>query len=436
VNLLLVAEVRRQVSERLAERQARDEKDGEPALSVDAQRMFGRDLIADELERVDRDRLARGEPSLGSDEEAELAQRVLDELFGLGALQRYIDDPSIENILVNGHDEVWLTRADGSKTRGDAVAASDGALVDLVRTAGAWFGRTERRFDVGRPELNMELPDGSRLHAVMEVSRRPAVTIRRHGHTKVTCDDLLGLGTLDAGLASLLRALVATRRNICVVGGTNAGKTTLLRALLNEAAPQERIVVVEDEAELGLSRYPELHHDVVELEARQANIEGEGGIDMAQLVRMSLRMAPDRVIVGEVRGGEVVHMLLAMSHGQDGSMCTLHADSSRSALSKIAMYAGMADTPLSVDTTNLLLAQSLHFVIHIRRLSDGKRVVSSVREITGADGPMVQSNEIYRPRSDGRAVPYSPLQASTLESLVDAGFDDRYLQHGDGEWDR
>ena len=207
-------------------------------------------------------------------------------------------------------------------------------------------------------------------------------------------------------------------------------------AELPQAGLQVRWIDIEDEAELNLGNYPELHEDVVELERREANIEGQGEIDMWQLVRMTLRMAPQRIIVGEVRGGEVVNMLLAMSHGNDGSMCTLHADSSAGAFNKIQMYAGMAREQLPVHTIRLLVATSLNFVIHLRQLPNGRRAVSSIREVVGEDGTFIQTNEVYRPGADQRAVPGDPLSDTSFRRLVAAGFEASYLNAPEGWWER
>jgi pilus assembly protein CpaF len=431
----LVRRLRQEVSEALGEDVRRAEAGGQP-LDAEAQEALASELIVRQLDRLAEERLTAGDEPLSLDAEDELREAVHNALFGLGQLERYLRDPTVENIVANGADRVWLLRSDGSKERADSIAGSDEELVEILKTAAARMGRSERRFDVAQPELNVRLRDGSRLHAVMDVSRRPSVTIRRHRHAKVTLEDLVGLGTIDRGLLSFLRAMVLARRNVAVVGGTNVGKTTFLRGLINAAPPEERLVVVEDEAELNLSDFPELHEDVVELERREANIEGNGEIDMWQLVRMTLRMAPQRIVVGEVRGGEVVNMLLAMSHGNDGSMCTLHADSSAGAFTKIQMYAGMAREALPADTVRLLVATSLHFVVHLRQLADGTRVVSSIREVTGEDGTFVQTNEVYRPRPDGRAVPGDPLTDGSFRRLVAAGFDPAYLDAPDGWWDR
>jgi len=259
----------------------------------------------------------------------------------------------------------------------------------------------------------------------MQVSGRPSLSVRRHRHTDIGLDDLVALGTLDEPLAAVMRAAVRRPHplNIVVAGGTDAGKTTFLRALLAEVESWERLVVIEDALELQLERDPERHPDVVELETREANVEGAGEITMRELARHALRMAPDRVIVGEVRGGEVLEMLLAMSQGNDGSLCTLHADSSAAALTKIATYALMARERMPVEATNLLIAQSVGLVVHLARRSDGTRVVSSVREVTGADGRMVSSNEVFGPGPDGRARVAHAFTTRTWDRLVANGLD-------------
>src|SRR5262249_38376941 len=211
-----------------------------------------------------------------------------------------------------------------------------------LRTIGRRVGLSEREFNPTRPSLNLQLPDGSRLFAVAWVCDRPAVAIRRHRFLKVTLDDVEELGAIDAGLRQFLAASVRARKQIIVAGATGAGKTTMLRALAAEIPPEERIVTIETELELGLDRFADLHPDVVALEARDANVEGVGQVTAADLVRMSLRMNADRVIVGEVRGDEVIPMLNALSQGNDGSMCTLHADSSATVFNKLALYAMQA----------------------------------------------------------------------------------------------
>jgi len=432
----VIRQLRRRVADRLAARDQGDEAAGRPRMGGDAERVYGRELLNAELEAYVRSRFDDGLAPLSEAEEDELAQAVMDALFGLGRLEKYLADESIENIHVNGFDRVRLVRADGSREWGEPIAASNAELVEMLRTTAARAGRSERRFDVGQPVLNLRLPGGSRMVAAMEVSTRPVVSIRRHRFRKITLDDLVGLGTLDRGLVAFFAAAVTARRNIVIGGGTDVGKTTFLRALLHAIDRDERLVVVEDESELDLEAAPELHSDVVEFEKREANVEGEGLIDLAALVRMALRMAPDRVIVGEVRGGdgEVLPMLLAMSQGNDGSMCTIHADSSAGVLSKIALYAVMARESLPMEATAMLIANSIHLVVHLRRLGDGTRVVSSIREIVGADGRMVLSNEVYAPGADGRARPASPMSEDTLGRLRAAGFDDAVLSNPDGWW--
>jgi Flp pilus assembly CpaF family ATPase len=386
-----------------------------------------------------------------------LAKRVLDELFGLGRLQAFVDDPSIENIDINGCDRVWATFADGSKRMMSAVADSDAELVDVVRAAASRFGLSERRFDLACPQLDLRLPDGSRLSAVMAVAARPAVSIRRHRFSDLSLTDLTALGTLDEELATFLRAAVRARKNIVVSGAMNSGKTTLLRALAAEIAPRERIVTIEQAFELGLDSSPQRHPDMVALEARPANVEGEGLISVADLVRRALRMNADRVIVGEVLGGEVLPMLNAMSQGRSGSMCTIHADSSAGVFRRIASYAAQAAERIPLEASNLLTAGAIHFVVHLDSelqggyglvshagdapvdcgarqsghhaapiefpaVSSRQRFISSIREVVDAEGVHVVSNEIFRPGIDRRAVAAAPLRPETLSELEQFGY--------------
>jgi Flp pilus assembly CpaF family ATPase len=230
--------------------------------------------------------------------------------------------------------------------------------------------------------------------------------------------------------------MVWARCNVIVAGGTGAGKTTLLRCLINEIPADERLVTVEDTAEIGLERFAAAHPDYVDLEARTANIEGSGEFPMHRLARAALRMSPDRVIVGEVRGAEVLQMMLAMSQGNDGSMCTVHADSSHGVFARLAMYMAMTPESFSIEVTNLMIANAVDFVVHLGRLGDGTRAVTSVREVTGAEGVLVSSNEVYAPDHTRRAVPQFPISEARLAHLEAAGFDTAWHHPSNGGWER
>jgi pilus assembly protein CpaF len=435
VDASVVAELRGEVLAGLSEHERALATAGRSALGPADEQALGRQLIAEALERRATDALREGRPVLSAGEEDELSRAVFDALFRLNRLQRLLDDPAIENINANGADQVWVRYADGRREKVAPIAESDAELEEMLRTAAARTGIGERRFDRGSPRLSLQLPDGSRLFALMAVAARPCVSIRRHRYLKVTCDDLVGMGTLDLALRELLRAMMTARKSCIICGGTGAGKTTLLRAMAADIPPAERLVTIEDSLELGLDRFPDLHPDVVALEAREPNLEGEGGVSLAELVRWALRMSPDRVIVGEARGEEVLALLNAMSQGTDGSMATVHASSSKGAFSKLATYAVQAPERLPLEATNLLVANAVHFVVHLAQ--DGeRRYVDSVREVVDAEGPMVVSNEIFRPGPDGRAVPGAPLRNDTLDELAAAGFDPGLLERPQGWWGR
>jgi len=407
--------------------------DGDGPLSPDDERALTRSLIAAELKRLAEDAYRQGRAPLDPAAEAELAEAVFDRVHGLGRLQRYVDDPNLANIHVNGFDNVWLVYRDGTKVRGEPVADSDRDLIEIVATAARRMGRSEKRWDQVSWELHLQLPGGERLHAVMGLTGRPAITIRRHDFTLHRLGHLIDLGVVDEGLAAFLAAAVRAKLNLIVAGGTNTGKTTMLRCLLNEIPPEERVITVEDNLEIGLDRFVHLHPDQVMWERRGANIEGHGEATLADCVRATLRQNPDRVIVGEIRGVEVVDMLRAMSQGNDGSMSSIHADSSKGAIVRLGMYT--AEAGLDEETSNKWIANAVDLIIHLGWV-DGVRRVTSVREVLEAEARQIATNEVYRPGPDGRAVPAPgpAIRNDTLNRLAAAGFDPSYLTDPAGWW--
>ncbi|HXR72603.1 CpaF family protein [Actinocrinis sp.] len=421
----LVKRLRQEVGDRLAEQRRLDQISGLPPMTGEDERQYARAVIGQVLEEHARGEVTVGRTPPNAEEEEALASGIHAALFGVGRLQPLLDDPEIENIDINGCDRVFLSYADGREIMGEPIAESDEELTELIQILGAYSGLSSRPFDSANPQLDLRLPDGSRLSAVMDVTRRPAVSIRRARLGKVFLSDLIGNGTLVPEVGSFLSAAVTARKNLMIAGSTNAGKTTLLRAMANEIPSHERLITVERALELGLDQFPELHPNAVAFEERLPNSEGLGAISMAELVRRSLRMNPSRVIVGEVLGDEIVTMLNAMSQGNDGSLSTIHANSSLEVFNRISTYALQADERLPVEASHMLIAGAIDFVVFIEKRNDYvrggtlRRYVSSVREVNGVDG-RVLSSEVFAPGLDGRAVPHSPI--SCLEELVANGY--------------
>ena len=347
------------------------------------------------LEQRARAALSEGTRALLTpQDETRLRRLVLDRVLGLGPIEELLCEPGVENIHITGNDDAIVDFGAGRRERRPAVVHTDIELVALVQRAAARASGGERRFDAAAPILSMELSGGERLSAVMPgVAVRPTVTIRRHPQHHLRLSDLLRSGTLDQSSRNLLVAAVRARLNIIVSGATNAGKTTLLRALLG-TLDEERIITVEDSLELGLHRHMS-EADVVPLQGRPPNVEGIGEVTLAELVRAALRMCPDRVIVGETRGPETLALLNAMSMGTDGSMSTIHASSSQQVFTKIAAYCAQAPERLTASATATLIGASVHLVAHIDTTSTGERVVTNIREVVGAEGEQVLSNELY-----------------------------------------
>ena len=416
----LAERVRAQTAAQLATEASAAEQAGRGRLTAPQRTGLCRQVIRNVLDGEAARALAAGTPPLDATTEEHLEQVVFDALCGLGGFQPYLDDPLIENVNANGCDQVFVRYADGRREQVAPVAASDAELEDLVRAVAGRAGIEERRFDRGCPRLSVPLPGGGRLFAVMAVTARPCVAIRRDRLAAATLADLVRNGTMSGEVAAFLQAAVRARKNILISGGTAVGKTTLLRALASAIPAHERLITIEDSLELCLDRDAGAHPDAVALQAREPNVEGQGEVSLAELVRWALRMSPDRVIVGEVRGREVVPMLNAMSQGNDGSMTTLHASSSRGAFMKLAAYAAQTEEHLRLEDTNLLIAGAVHFVVQLDYAPGGQRVVSSIREVTDADGRQVVSNEIYAPGPDRRANRAAPLRATTADELAAA----------------
>jgi Flp pilus assembly CpaF family ATPase len=371
----------------------------------------------------------------------DLARAVHHQRYELGPVTAYLRDPQVENIDINGCDHVWITYASGERVAGPPVAASDDALISMVRTWATRGGQTARDFSAAAPLVNVALTGSARLTATMSVTPRPCVSLRRHGQIDATLERLIQLGTIDATLAAFLAAAVKSRCNIIITGGVNAGKTTLLRALAGEIPPGERVATLESEYELYLHQLAQ-HPDVIAFEAREPNSEGAGGISLHDLIAHALRHNPRRILVGEVRRAEIMPMLEAMNSGQDGSMCTLHANSPTEAFDRILILGLRGGLALAERAIHILVGMAVDLIVHVRRGYDGTRTVRFVSEILEVmppgDTERPAVNRLFLPdQQTGRATATHSPSASLLRKLTASGFDPGLLgQHRirQGEW--
>jgi Flp pilus assembly CpaF family ATPase len=413
-----IPEVARAIATALADDRVRRHNEDQLPPSVDEERHMARLTAAGVLAKA-RPLDAWGFDAIPNPDDRQIIDEAIAQVLGLGRLEPLLEDDEISDIHIRGNFPVWVKTRNGERREHPPIVQTDAELVELIRRIASRMGHREQRFDPAHPELNLQLPDGSRLFAAMEISSHPTLVIRRHRFEFSAISQLVERQMMEPEVGSFLAAAVRSRKNIIVAGGTGSGKTTLLRALINEIGPLERIVTIEDAYELGIEHFQSAHPDHDALQARTANIEGQGEITMADLTRMALRMDPDRVIVGEVRGGEAFPMLLAMSQGNNGSMCTLHADSARSVFPKLLAYVSMASTGVPTETVNLLIASAIHFVVHIE-VRDNVRRITSIHEVVDADGTAIVSNEVYSVNST--TPQFVALRGPTATQLEGHGF--------------
>ncbi len=346
------------------------------------------DTLQHQIRRITEEMLLDEGTPLNRQERDRIVVEVEHETFGLGPIEPLMRDPTISDVLVNGSREVYIERR-GKLERTDVQFRDDAHLMQIIERI---VSRVGRRVDESTPMVDARLSDGSRVNAIIPplALDGPVLSIRRFSADPYKISDLLSFGTLTPTLADTIAAAVKARLNILVSGGTGSGKTTLLNVLSNAIPNTERIVTIEDSAELQLQQ-----DHVVRLETRPANIEGRGAVTQRDLVRNALRMRPDRIIVGEVRGAEALDMLQAMNTGHDGSISTLHANSTRDALSRLETMVLMAGISLPGRAMREYIASALDLLIHLARVSDGTRKVVRVTEIVGMEGDMVTLQDIF-----------------------------------------
>jgi pilus assembly protein CpaF len=326
---------------------------------------------------------------LSAPEKQQLLFEVMDEVFGFGPLEEFLRDPTISDILVNGPHKIYIER-DGRLELTDASFSDDKHLMRVISRIGTNVGR---RVDESVPMLDARLPDGSRVNAIIPplALGGPTLSIRRFGVNPIDIHRLIQLNSLTGEMAFFLEACVRCRLNILISGGTGSGKTTLLNALSRWIPAGERVITIEDAAELQLQR-----EHVVRLETRPPNIENKGQITQRDLLRNSLRMRPDRIIIGEVRGVETLDMLQAMNTGHEGSMTTVHANSARDALRRLENMVSMAGISYPVQAIREQIGSALNILIHLDRITGGQRKVITVSEITGTEGDIICLQDIFR----------------------------------------
>ena len=357
---------------------------------LDLQKLAGTasSTVRDEVLLLIRNMITAEAVPLSAAEREHLAQEIRDEIFGLGPLEPLLKDPTISDILVNRYNEVYIERA-GKLELTELSFRDDQHLMQIIDRI---VSRVGRRVDESTPMVDARLPDGSRVHAIIPpvAIDGPYLSIRRFGQDPVTARDMIENKTMMAPMLELLSATVEGRLNILISGGTGAGKTTLLNVLSGYIPNSERVITIEDAAELQLKR-----KHVLRLETRPSNIEGKGAIRQRELVINSLRMRPDRIVVGEVRGEEAFDMLQAMNTGHDGSLTTVHANSQRDALSRIENMVSMANLSIPERAVRRQIASAIHAVVQVSRLSDGTRKVMTISEVTGMDTDVISMQDIF-----------------------------------------
>lgn len=341
-------------------------------------------FVKDELKAV----VDEEQVPLSQGERQRLTREIIDDVLGHGPMQRYLDDPSVTEIMVNRADQIYVER-NGQLSLTDTKFTNEDALRRVIERIVTRIGR---RIDESSPLVDARLPDGSRVNAIIPplAVNGASLTIRKFSREALTVEKLIGFGSLSPEMAELLKACVLAKMNIIVSGGTGTGKTTMLNVLSSFIPASDRIVTIEDAVELQLQQ-----DHVVRLESRPANIEGKGEVSIRDLVRNSLRMRPDRIVVGEVRGGESLDMLQAMNTGHDGSISTVHANSPRDAVARLETLVLMAGMDLPLRAIREQIASAVNLIVHISRLRDGSRRVTHVTEVQGMEGDIVTLQDAF-----------------------------------------
>lgn len=381
-------------------------------------------------------------------EDNALRRAVYDLLFRAGRLQPYLDDPRVEDIFINGPDDVWLDYGDGERRRVGAIADSEEELLEMLRELARDSGHGERTISTANPLLALSLKDGSRLQAITDVSPTTYAVIRRHRVQSADLDGMIELGTIDPILAEFLRACVKAEKNVIIAGKQKAGKTSLMRSLLKELDPDERFATIQTEDELGVHNNG-YHRQAISLVAREGNGEvGAGGrsageVSLLDLMHPALRMSLERMVVGEVRGPEVVAMMQALTNGAGGNLCTIHARRPDIVFDRIAELYALTQGNLSEQLAYRQIANGLDFVVFVSMIDETKiggrrhRFVSHIVEITGvAESGRPATNDIFAPNreiGEERAVP-TGTHPECIDELRRVGFNSELLQHVYGAW--
>ena len=386
-------------------------------INLSALDQMSREQIQVEVGDIVSEELGKQNHALNQLERKQLIADVLDELLGLGPIEPLLKDPTITDILVNGANHVFVERY-GVLEPTPVRFKDERHLLRIIQKIVSAVGR---RVDESSPMVDARLADGSRVNAVVPplAIDGSSLSIRKFSRIPISMDRMIEIGSVPSEVAQVLRAVVASRRNVLISGGTGSGKTTLLNAMSAFVDERERIVTIEDSAELQLQQ-----KHVVRLETRPPNIEGKGEIAQRELVKNSLRMRPDRIIVGEVRGGEAFDMLHAMNTGHEGSMTTVHANTPRDALSRIEQMVGMAGLDMPARSTRGQIASAIHVVVQVARLIDGRRKLVSLSELTGMEGDVVTMQDIFHFRQTGM----SP-EGHVLGRFEATGIRPRFLEH-------